>query len=198
MALYQRISPAASSRGNGSTDISPDRSGIKQPTTKYQLFKASELPSWYAHNTYLHTGYRPVTGSVERCIDSLLHIHNETVNIYSHLIPAAAAVVSNFFLHVYFQHRYSTAPLADRLAVHTFLTSSIICFGISSAYHTLNCHSEAYSDLWAIWDYASIIVQTIGSFCSGIYVTFYCHPGLQKFYWTVVSLIPLYMKKKSL
>jgi adiponectin receptor len=185
MAPYQRLSAASSEED--SSDTPRKRPAVKQTEARHQLLSANDVPSWYAHNTYLLTGYRPVSGSVELCVDSLRYIHNETVNIYSHLIPAAMAVASNFFLHVYFQHRYSTAPLLDRLAVHIFLTSSIICFTISSIYHTLNCHSETYSDLWARWDYAAIIVQTIGSFVSGIYVTFYCNPGLQIVYWAMVN-----------
>lgn len=184
MALYQRLSPTRSEGGRGNTPKSRD---TKQPETKYQLLAASEVPSWYAHNFFLHTGYRPVNGSVKLCVDSLQFIHNETVNIYSHLIPAVIALASNGYLYLYFRDRYPTASLVDQLAIHVYLTTSVVCFGISSIYHTLLCHSEAYSDLWGRLDYACIILQTVGSFVSGIYVTFYCEPGLQKLYWTMVS-----------
>ncbi|KAI1346809.1 adiponectin receptor protein [Xylaria sp. FL0043] len=188
MALYQRISPASSKgQARGSSPKRP--SG--QSKTKYQLLLASEVPSWYAHNSFLRSGYRPVNESVALCADSLRFIHNETVNIYSHLIPATIAFASNCFLHLYFRSRYPTALLVDRLAIHVYLTSSVLCFGISSIYHTLNCHSEAYSDLWARWDYAAIILQTIGSFVSGIYVTFYCHSGLQKLHWIITGVLGL-------
>ncbi|KAK2791460.1 hypothetical protein FQN53_002569 [Emmonsiellopsis sp. PD_33] len=184
MALYQRISPAHSERPL-------KRPAIKQPKIKYQLLSASEVPSWYAHNPFLRTGYRPVNGSARRCLNSLRFTHNETVNIYSHLIPAAIALASNGFLHLYFHDRYPTASLVDRLAVHFYLTTSVLCFGVSSIYHTLVCHSEAHSDLWARLDYVAIILQTVGSFVSGIYVTFYCKPGLQKLYWTMTGVLGL-------
>jgi hemolysin III-related protein len=187
MALYQRLSPA---RSEGERGNPPKRPDVKQPKTKYQLLVASEVPSRYAHNSFLRTGYRPINGSVRLCIDSLRFIHNETANIYFHLIPAAIALASNGFLHLYFRDRYPTASLADQLAIHVYLTTSVLCFGISSTYHTLLCHSEAYSDLWGRLDYVAIIIQTIGSFVSGIYVTFYCEPGLQKLYWTMVDSVP--------
>ncbi|KAI0973694.1 adiponectin receptor protein [Xylaria arbuscula] len=187
MALYKRISPA---RGKGEEHDSSSKSPVvKQLKTKYRLLVASEVPEWYAHNSFLHTGYRPVNGSVWLCVDSLRLLHNETVNIYSHLIPAAIALASNCFLHLYFQSRYPAASMTDRLAIHIYLTTSLLCFSISCIYHTLNCHSEPYSGLWARWDYAAIILQTVGSFVSGIYVTFYCNPGLQKLYWTMVRLM---------
>ncbi|KAI1291386.1 adiponectin receptor protein [Xylaria venustula] len=149
MALYQRISPA---RGNGKErDKTSKGPVVKQLKTKYGLLVASEVPEWYAHNSFLHTGYRPVNGSVWLCVNSLRSLHNET----------------------------------DRLAVQIYLITSLLCFGISSLYHTLNCHSESYSGLWTRWDYAAIILQTVGCFISGIY----CNPGLQKLYWTMGSAL---------
>ncbi|PGH35705.1 hypothetical protein GX50_01418 [[Emmonsia] crescens] len=188
MALYQRLSPA---RSEAEQDNTPKCPAVKQPKTKYQLLVASEVPSWYAHNSFLRTGYRPVNGSVKLCVDSLRFIHNETVNIYSHLIPGAIALASNGILHRYFLGRYPTASLVDQLAIHVYLTTSVLCFGISSIYHTILCHSEAYSGLWGRLDYVAIIIQTIGSFVSGIYVTFDCKPGLQKLYWTMTGVLGL-------
>ncbi|KAK2807012.1 hypothetical protein FQN50_005586 [Emmonsiellopsis sp. PD_5] len=184
MALYQRLSPA---RSEGPLK----RPAVKQLKIKYQLLAASEVPSWYAHNPFLRTGYRPVNGSVRLCLNSLRYTHNETVNIYSHLIPAALFLASNGFLHQYFHNHYPTASLADQLAVHFYLTTSVVCFGVSSIYHTLACHSEAYSDLWARLDYAGIILQIMGSFVSGIYVSFYHKPDLQKLYWSMTGILGL-------
>ncbi|KAH7019529.1 adiponectin receptor protein [Ilyonectria destructans] len=166
MPLYQRLSPASSRIGSESP---PRRPAVQQPKTKYQLLLANELPSWYTHNSFLRTGYRPINGSVRLCADSLRFIHNETVNIYSHLIPAAISLAGNCFLHLYFRDRYPAAPLADQLAIHVYLTSSLLCFGISSICHTLHCHSKVYSGLWSRLDYTAIILQTVGSFVSGIY-----------------------------
>lgn len=195
MALYQRLSPA---RSEAEQDNTPKCPAVKQPKTKYQLLVASEVPSWYAHNSFLRTGYRPVNGSVKLCVDSLRFIHNETVNIYSHLIPGAIALASNGILHRYFLGRYPTASLVDQLAIHVYLTTSVLCFGISSIYHTILCHSEAYSGLWGRLDYVAIIIQTIGSFVSGIYVTFDCKPGLQKLYWTMVGSLVLLSSRVSM
>lgn len=188
MTLYQRLS--RSSSAGDEDEASSDIPVIKTSPKKYQLLLASEVPKWYAHNSHLRTGYRPVNESVEICVDSWRFLHNETVNIYSHMIPAAIAIIFNCCLHIYFRELYPNAALQDRLAIHVYLTSSVLCFSISSVYHTLNCHSEAYSDLWARWDYAAIIFQTIGSFVSGVYVTFYCNPWAQLLHWAIVSDLP--------
>ncbi|KAF5856428.1 hypothetical protein ETB97_007425 [Aspergillus alliaceus] len=148
---------------------------------KYQAAKRIN-PVYSAQKWNPRTGYRPINGSVRLCVDSLRSIHNETVNVYSHLVPATIALSSKGFLHLYFRGRYPTASLVGQLALYVYLTTSVLCLGTLSAYHTLLCHSEAYSDLWGCLDYVAIILQTIGSFASGIYVTFYCYSGLQKLY----------------
>ncbi|OJD15800.1 hypothetical protein AJ78_03980 [Emergomyces pasteurianus Ep9510] len=199
MALYQRFSPARSEgerTGNGNTHkhLTTASTPLKQQkaTGKHQLLRASELPSWYAHNAYLLTGYRPITGSVRLCIDSLRTLHNETVNIYSHLLPALLALASNGLLHMYFTARYPNSTvlaLGHRLAVHVYLSTSVLCFGLSAAYHTLLCHSEEYAGLWGRMDYVAILLQTIGSFVSGIYVSFNCEEGLRRVYWTMTLVL---------
>jgi adiponectin receptor len=187
MAVQQRQVPESGSKVESIT-ATQQPVHKRRPKNKRQLLLASEVPAWLATNPFLLTGYRPVYGSVALCLDSLTFVHNETVNIYSHLIPAIIALVSNYFLNVYWRDRYPTAAFADQLAIHAYLTTSVLCFGISSTYHTLDCHSKALSGLWNRLDYAAIILQTVGSFVSGIYITFYCMPGLQKLYWTMVSL----------
>ncbi|KAL4881415.1 mPR-like GPCR protein [Aspergillus karnatakaensis] len=185
MTLYERLPLSR----DGKRGRFPKRPTVKQLNTKYCLLKAKEIPSWYSDNSFVRIGYRPVYGSVKKCFNSWRFVHNETVNIYSHLIPAAIALASNGFLHLYFRDRYPNASLVDQLAFHVYLTTSVICFGISSLYHTLLCHSEAYSGLWVRFDYVAILIQTVGSFISGIYVSFYCEPGLQKIYWTMIGVL---------
>ncbi|KAK4459781.1 hemolysin-III related-domain-containing protein [Cladorrhinum samala] len=195
MALYKRSTPVGNRREESESLLGHNHIGNhthkdadKYPKFGRQLLDASEVPDWYAHNTYLLSGYRPVTGSARFCFESLVGLHNETVNIWSHLLPGMIAVAGNCYLHLYFARYYPASLLADRLAIHVYLTSSVICFGMSSLYHTLNCHSQAYSDLWARWDYAAIILQTVGSFTSGVYVTFYHHRGLQNLYWAMTLI----------
>lgn len=188
MALQHRQVPSRSKE----EEHGPSESAAHlRPKNPRQLLQASEVPPWLATNPFLLTGYRSVYGSVPLCVESLLFMHNETVNIYSHLIPAAIALVSNYFLNLHWRERYPTASMADQLAIHAYLTSSVICFGISSTYHTLDCHSQNLSSLWNRFDYAAIILQTVGSFISGIYVTFYCMRDLQRLYWTMTGVLGL-------
>lgn len=185
MALYRRLSPAG---GNEALDVAGDSQNkhLRGPKTARRLLTAGDVPSWYAHNAFIRTGYRPVTGSAKLCFESLGYMHNETANIYSHLVPAGIAVVGNYGFHLYFGSRYPDASWTDQLVFHIYLSTSIICFGISSMYHMLLCHSETWASLWGRMDYVAIVFQILGSFVSGIYIGFYCEPSLQKLYWTMV------------
>lgn len=194
MALTRRLSLARRKpNGNGTarSDSSPLSKGDEHPAgvQPSKLLNSDEVPSWYTHNCYQHirTGYRPVNASAILCFQSLGHLHNETVNIYSHLIPAVIALVGNYLFHIYFLSKFPDASWSDHLVFHIYLTGSVICFGVSSLYHTLICHSAYVADLWVRLDYAAIIVQILGSFISGIYVSFYCEPQLQRLYWSMVS-----------
>ncbi|KAF2802360.1 HlyIII-domain-containing protein [Mytilinidion resinicola] len=138
-----------------------------------RLLNSDQVPSWYAHNDYIHTGYRPVTKSFVLCVESLAYLHNETVNIYSHLVPAVlAALLGNYVLARHFNSHFPKAFWKDQLVFHIHSTTSVVCFGIS--------------DLWGCLDYVTIVLQILGSFISGIYVGSYCEPNLQKNYWSMV------------
>ena len=164
----------------------PSAVAPRSASSPHRLLTRDQVPAWY-QTDHILTGYRPVAHSVRRCLESLGFCHNETVNIYSHLVPAAATLLGHWLLARHFALRFPLAPWADRAVFHLYLATSALCFGVSSTFHTLLCHSPSYSALWLRLDYVAIIVQIIGSFISGLYVGFYCEPHLQKTYWSMVS-----------
>lgn len=50
------------------------------------LLDWDDLPAWAKDNEYIHTGFRPLTGSYLDCFMGCFYVHNETANIYSHLL----------------------------------------------------------------------------------------------------------------
>jgi len=52
-------------------------------TSPPNLLKLTEVPDYLRFNPFVLTGYRPVADTVS-CLRSLLYVHNETANIYSH------------------------------------------------------------------------------------------------------------------
>lgn len=73
------------------------------------------------------------------------------------------------------------------MVLGVFLAAAIVCFGVSAGFHTLLCHSEKVAGLWLQFDFLGIVAMIEGCFVSGIYVTFYCEPGVMHIYWGMVS-----------
>ena len=147
-----------------------------------------EIPPWYQNNDFIRHGYRPVMSNVETCFKSGAYVHNETVNIYSHLVPAVLAVVSQSFVYKLFWWYYPQATTGDYMIVAFHLCTTALYFGLSACYHTLINNSALLNGLWSRLDYTGIIILILGDFVSGIYVGFYCEPILQNTYWTMVCL----------
>ncbi len=150
------------------------------------LLSYDEIPLWYQDNDCIRHGYRPVMSDIKTCFESWTYLHNETANIYSHLLPAVLATVSQGFIYTFFRWYYPQATTRDYLIVAFHLCTTSVCFGLSAFYHTLMNHSAHFSDLWGRIDYTGIIILILGDFVSGIYVGFYCEPILQNTYWTMV------------
>jgi len=56
-----------------------------------RLCVIKEAPAWSVHNNYIHTGYRD-TSTFRGAIRSVLMVHNETANIWTHLVGLAIFV----------------------------------------------------------------------------------------------------------
>lgn len=160
--------------------------------SKYNsLLSYEKIPEWHQGNDCIYHGYRPESNSVRACFASWSYMHNETINIYTHLLPAVLFLVAEALMHRWIQFRYPKATSEDHLVFTFFLLSAATCLGMSATYHTLMNHSMRVSDIWLRLDFIGIIVLTLGDFVSGIYMGFYCEPTLKKIYWTMVLLSTL-------
>ncbi|KAI1483588.1 hypothetical protein K445DRAFT_309523 [Daldinia sp. EC12] len=149
----------------------------------HSLVLYDEIPEWYQDNPYIRRGYRPVSHSARVCFRSWLYLHNETVNIYTHLVPAVALLIGGLvYLFSRLQHRSNDAGV-----VVVLLLSASACLSLSGAYHTLMCHSREVEALWLRLDFVGIILLILGSFISGIYVGFWCESLERKIYWSMAS-----------
>lgn len=145
-----------------------------------------DLQSWQQDNHYIHSGYRPASNSYTKSLASLGHLHNETVNIYTHLLGGIAFIISGTLLYQALGSRYVSASRADVLAFGSFFLGAALCLGMSATYHTISNHSPRVNAIGNKLDYVGIVFLITGSFVPCIYYGFYCEPGLQKIYWAMV------------
>jgi adiponectin receptor len=148
------------------------------------LYTFHEIEAWQRDNEYLWGKYRNISGSYRESLKSLLYLHNQTGNIYSHLVPAVAFFAYAFHTYDLITTRYSTADAYDLLAFGVFIGSAIICFGISATFHIFGNHSSKVYHTWLILDLYGIFVLIAGTVYSGTYYGFYCESR----YWIGYSL----------
>jgi adiponectin receptor len=149
----------------------------------------SDLPSWQQDNHYIHSGYRPETNSFSRSFSSLSYIHNETVNIYTHLSGAAASLLCSIYLHALIKPRYDRATTEDVIVFGCFFGGAIACLGMSATYHTISNHSPKVNKIGNQLDYVGIVCLIWGSFIPSIYYGFAREPGYIAVYWSMVSSV---------
>jgi len=168
-------------------------SGQGLNSRKRGLISYEELPAWHQDNPFIKHGYRPISHNTAACLRSWTSLHNETLNIYTHLIPAVLTlVIGEAWVLSYLRHQYTNVGASDYVIFAFLLSAAAACLGISSAYHTLMSHSKEVEARWLRLDFVGIIVLTLGSFVSGIYVEFWCEWTERKIYWSmIVSLAVL-------
>ena len=102
------------------------------------LLKYDELPAWRQDNHFILTHYRPISNSFFTSFQSLFQLHNESVNIHSHL--SGAWVFFSVALSLYAFERHPVTS-ADTTAFLFFFSGVVVCLSISATYHTVSNHS---------------------------------------------------------
>ncbi len=178
---------AQRARGNDSLSTRLPSNTSKASRARKVLISFDQLPEWHQDNEYILHSYRPISGSALVSFCSWLYIHNESVNIYSHLIPAIVFLLGEWYVLEYLRSRYANITGSDFFIFGFFLLTAVICLGLSTTYHTLMNHSYGVEQLWLRLDLVGIVVLTLGDFVSGIYMVFWCEPLQRTIYWSMVS-----------
>jgi adiponectin receptor len=167
--------------------ISKREKEIEQKIERKLTVLWNELPAWQQDNHYIISGYRPATNSYNKSFASVGYIHNETVNIWSHMIGALLALVGSAAVYRTLGPRYESATREDVLVFSCYFLGAVACLGMSATYHTISNHSHGV----AVWgnklDYLGIVFLIWGSFIPVLYYGFQREPQLMKTYAAMVS-----------
>lgn len=144
-----------------------------------------------ASRQYLHPSwlprYRPASDSAKASFLSWMFIHNETINIYTHLVPAIAFLLGKCYILVYLYSHYPGITGVDYSVFSVYFLTAAVCLGLSTTYHTMMNHSHRLIAKWLRMDFLDIVFLTIGMFVSGISMTLWCEPLERGIYWGMVS-----------
>lgn len=154
-----------------------------------KLLKIHEVDDIYRSNPFILTGYRDKT-SFFGCLKSVLLLHNETINIWSHLLGFI------FFVGIFLRDILFLIPAkqsgvevtqTDFFVLCTLIICYQACMILSSLYHTFTCHSPQWSGTCLTLDLIGIIMALLATYLSGIYYAFWCEPYWRDFYLTTVG-----------
>ena len=126
---------------------------------KRKLFHYNEIPPWQRDNKFILTGYIMETKSIYECYKSLFYFHNETINIFTHLIPSLIIP-----LLINYEIKGN-----DFIIYNLFIIGFSICLLFSSIFHTIKVHSMGVASMGSKLDYAGILILISVSLISIIY-----------------------------
>lgn len=97
--------------------------------TKQRIGKKEDAEKWQIGNKYIETGYRIGYDSHYKAFMSLFELHNETGNVWSHLIGCLVFVWFTYYVTVYMQapvvslQQFDTCPLEQECSVADLIRS---------------------------------------------------------------------------
>ena len=171
--VSQQIFPSSEDAGNKTKEVILDIKGEL-------LLLWHELPEWSKDNEYIRGGHRPISNSYKRCFESCLHLHNETGNIYSHLLAMVWMLVLPPLLYQKGQKLELNITAEDVIVFGFCFVCGAICFGMSTLYHILASHSQTTYETCHKLDFLGIITICTGCFLPGLWYTFPCMQQRQK------------------
>ena len=135
-----------------------DRSPLLESNRNiYRLISYENLPKWAQDNPFIHDYYRQIYPSYFYCFKSIFHMHNETVNIWSHLVPSLFFILKILFV---FSGQF---VFSDKVMFSVYYVSALTMFTCSWLFHTVFVHSEGSCCFFAKFDYAGISIMIAGS-----------------------------------
>jgi adiponectin receptor len=114
----------------------------RSQSSHYLLLRWNDLLSWRQDNEYLLSGYRPSSGSFRKSLNSLQYIHNETVNIYSHLLGAALFATRSICVYIEIHNYYVVIQVSDVFVFAAFFLGVVLYFSFSGLFYILSNYSK--------------------------------------------------------
>lgn len=147
---------------------------------KCDLLCCSDIPVHQKVPFILH-GYRPEPESTCGLLKTIFTVHNETGNIWTHLLGF-------FYIVLLMVEVVEEMLLADSLErgeslwVLSLILATAFCLLCSCIYHLCNCTGRNVKECMYRMDLTGIAALISVSYFSGIGLAFHCHPRLRKCY----------------
>ncbi|XXG94776.1 hypothetical protein Hte_001034 [Hypoxylon texense] len=121
-------------RASSSSKLKQAALDVERKIASSLLVLWDDLPSWRRDNHFIETGYRSESNSYWRSFTSLFYMHNESVNIWTHLLGAISFPAVGAWLYHVIAPRYASADGSDVLVFSCFFAGAVLCLGMSATY----------------------------------------------------------------
>eukprot|EP00124_Ichthyophonus_hoferi_P003613 Ihof_evm1s324 gene=Ihof_evmTU1s324 len=152
----------------------------------WELVSYEALPCWLQDNTGILHYYRPPLHSYRACFYSLLYLHNETVNIYTHFLGGLGIAMAALYVYTVIIDDHSWQ---DKAAMGVFFTGAFLMLMMSSLFHLVLCHSHDAYKIFSRCDYTGIAIMIAGSFGPTTYFLFYCDQSMMQVYLALIAVL---------
>lgn len=174
---------------NTNSALLADKDSVSVNPQQNGLLPWARLPQWAKDNEYIHSGYRQISYSYLESFRSCFYIHNETGNIYSHLLAMLWMIMLPIIFYPYAKEHYPNASGDDWAVFGLYFLGGALCFGLSTAYHAFSNHSHEVHDFYHRLDLLGISAVTAGCFPPGMWYTFPCADRSIKIFWISLDLV---------
>lgn len=152
-----------------------------------RLLTYDELPIQWRDNPYIIRGYRFSKGYAD-CVKSLIKLHNETCNIWTHLV-GFFILLGMAFYHLPTTLSWTEASFMDKFTMIVFLVAAMKCLVCSAVWHTFSSYSRlAIKDNFACVDYTGITILIAASILTTEYCALYCNETARNIYMSITAL----------
>mmetsp|Transcript_10191 Transcript_10191/g.17499 ORF Transcript_10191/g.17499 Transcript_10191/m.17499 type:complete len:340 (+) Transcript_10191:221-1240(+) len=135
----------------------------------------------------IEVGYRLHNLPMIKYIESMFTVHNETANVWTHMLSALVFFGMSIWLFTHYFH-VNPIPMVHRTLISLYAFCAGVTFGVSSIYHLFRDQSlQWYNTLRAI-DFQSILLLITASYLPAISMAYHFTPTLQQVYLSLVFL----------
>jgi len=143
-----------------------------------------ESPSYCQSNPYILSGYR-VDYSWEECFRSIFSWHNETMNIYTHLIP----MLFFFFIINIYTFFIALDELEHRIIFFIYLASVEITLFCSTVFHIFYQQSESSSHFFLKIDMVGMMISFFSFTVCSLWYTWADRPDMRLSYMVITTAV---------
>ncbi len=155
---------------------------------EHGLIHYDDLPEPWKINPHILKGYRFSDGKWA-CVRSMVSIHNELINIWTHLLGFLMVLATAFYFYPS-SSNFSKSTKADVFIAAVFFFAACKCLACSIIWHTMNSIShQTLLERFACVDYTGISMLVAASIMTTEYAAFYCEPYSRWIQMTITGLM---------